>query len=505
MNLNFMRTENPWRPAYPKTENQKVEFSEEELQTMVFNERVGLSVSDTPLDSPACFCTASGDLYARLNWGHWCLVSKSNPNHVASIRAAHYCRITLSLNNEIKDFIAPVFHVAELPKELFGSYADPYSARRKNAAIDELKCSMPDGVDAMAFTSVVLDGEELDLVVSGDNDTIVFAVFPENDDLSALPPGAKQAEAEASASGIAPDLLDTLVNQRKGVEMEGGSGVKVTVAIIASSNTIASMKDAWHDELVKRDIDLVEFSDFANYVKEHMPLLEEDDDDDTEDVPPSSSMPDDDDDTDDIPSSPMAPDGSPCIERSQERMKAEVGEIQVAVDAEVDNCAGSVLARFRPETLTLDNGFPFDILLVGGHCLAAVYSHVPGEWLAEESQFADNRPLWFSELDNMVSPVYYGQACRDFFNGKIPGLKIGVIVIFTRRSSVINEEEMLDCWREGCHVSVVRTRRRFDSKLTPLGQYLSSLPKAEVELPQIDPSIILDLASEFASTFSKGD
>ena len=503
MSMEHLVTGDFWQPTYPKAQNQKIEFSEEILQTMVVNERAGLSVNNVPLDSPACFCTASGDLYARLNWGHWCMVSKSNPKHVAAIRAAHYCRITLSLNNEIKDFVAPVFHVRELPRELFGSSADPFRARRKKAAIAELKCSMPEGVDAMAFTGVVLDNEKLDLVVSSDDDSIVFKVFPEDDVLSALPIGVKQEGAGTSANGIASDLLDNLVRQRGAIEKEGGPDTTVRAAIIAGPDTLSSMRDTWNDELVKRDIDLVVFSDFANYVKKHMPLLEEEGEEE-EVIPASSATPDDDDEEEVqlLSSTSVSP---PFIENSPERMEEEVKEIQVAVDAQMNSCEGCVLTRFRPETLTVGKSFPFDILLVGGHCLVAVYLHVPGKWLAEESEYVGNPPIWFSELEHMVSPVYYGQACRDFFNGKIADLRMGVIVILSRHSSIINEDAMLDCWHEGCHASVVRARSIFNSKLPTLRQCLSSLPESEAKPPQIDSSIILDLADEFASTFCKAD
>ena len=253
------------------------------------------------------------------------------------------------------------------------------------------------------------------------------------------------------------------------------------------------MRDTWNDELVKRDIDLVEFSDFADYVKKHMPLLEEEEDyDETEDSQSSSGIPD---------SAPFSE--APPFEKSPERINAAIGEIQSAIDAQVGNCNGTVLTRFRPESLTVGESFPFDILLIGGHCLAAVYLHAPGKWLAEESPFVGEPPLWFSEIDHLVSPVYYGQACRDFFHGKIPDLKMGVIVVLSRFSSVINEDDMLDCWHEGCHASVVRTGRILNSKLPTLRECLSSLPESEDKPLQIDSSIIMDLADEFASTFNK--
>jgi hypothetical protein len=65
-----------WNPSFPEAKDRRITFSDEELPTMVVHERVGVAVNDVELDSPACFCTSSGNLYARLNWGEWRVIRK---------------------------------------------------------------------------------------------------------------------------------------------------------------------------------------------------------------------------------------------------------------------------------------------------------------------------------------------------------------------------------------------------------------------------------------------
>ena len=60
--------------------------------------------------------------------------------------------------------------------------------------------------------------------------------------------------------------LNTLVKQREilqGIQ----SDVEIHIAIIASLKTIESMHDIWGDELKEKDIELVEYGAFENYLR----------------------------------------------------------------------------------------------------------------------------------------------------------------------------------------------------------------------------------------------
>lgn len=276
----------PWRPAYPSPNDERVELQDCELQTFVSNGHPGVFVPDHQLDAPACFWIDANHVYVRLNWGKWATVSLSNPSHVAAMCAAPYCQITHSLNGESRDLTAPVHHIAGLPAALFTS-ADgkPGCARasgmEKDLAISALADSIPSDLDAMAFRHVRLDGEDLDLVVSNDELAVVFAVYPEDEDHVACPRMARKESTGTEPCGIPATLLDDLVGQRAKL-CEMGSDATISLAIVASTETLENMRNAWGEELEDKEIELVEYQEFEIFLRAHFPPVDEDDEEEDE-------------------------------------------------------------------------------------------------------------------------------------------------------------------------------------------------------------------------------
>ena len=128
--MNGSAPESAWRPRYPRRKEESVRLVDCELQTFASDRRPGISVVDVELDRPACFWIAPEHVYLRANWGLWCTVALSNPDHVSALCAARRCRIAHSMDNTLRELTAPVFHVEELPRELFapetgGGESDP--------------------------------------------------------------------------------------------------------------------------------------------------------------------------------------------------------------------------------------------------------------------------------------------------------------------------------------------------------------------------------------------
>lgn len=283
----------PWKPDYPGPKDRRVQMEDGDLQTYISDMRPVISLSGKKADHPACFWIDREHIYLRLDWALWHPVETSNLQFASALCGAYYCRILLATNDGVKEMVAPVFHVAELPPELFArqekaSAADgdsdmdseesPFSSKRE--AIFALSQSIPDDLDAMAFRYVSLDGLPIDLVVSSDEKAVIFAVFPENEDLVACPPGAETEFPESSA--ISVTCLDRLVRQRETLsKMEPNAQSRL--AIIAGEATLESMRAFWADELAEREIELVDYSGYEDFLRRHFPSLDDEDDGDGDD------------------------------------------------------------------------------------------------------------------------------------------------------------------------------------------------------------------------------
>lgn len=264
-----------WHPAYPEPKDQEVCLVHCTTQTYISDRRPVISVADHPFEDPACFWIDSSHIYARLNWRQWCAVEPSTPNVAAAICASHHCQMSQVLDNEVRDMSAPVYHIAELPRELFvfipkrDSSGKSFS-ERKTEAISSLADAIPDDMDAMGFRHVSLEGDNVDLVVSSDDLAVLFAVYPEDADCSAAPPGAEGKTAGGEPVEIPSTVLDDLVRYRA-ILAKMEPHAELRMAVIAGAGTLESMRNHWARELEEKEIELVEYPDFVEYLREHFP------------------------------------------------------------------------------------------------------------------------------------------------------------------------------------------------------------------------------------------
>jgi hypothetical protein len=276
MNQNTITTF--WRPKYPLTEGNKVELDDCELQTQILDKHPGITVIDYQLDSPACFWTDPEHVYLRVNWGQWCTVSMSNPDQVAALRAAPFCHVINSVDNVIKDVTAPVYHISELPRELFYEYSGEVTVplaepSKKYKAISSLSKRIPDDIDAMGFKQITFEGLTMDLYVSSDDVAIIFSVYPDDEDYLACPRDDEEESLRGIEKGISATKMDLLVKQREILhEIETASDLHL--AIIASSQTLASMRKVWADELKEKQIELVEYPEYEELLRRYFPKEE---------------------------------------------------------------------------------------------------------------------------------------------------------------------------------------------------------------------------------------
>lgn len=90
---------------------------------------------------------------------------------------------------------------------------------------------------------------------------------------------------------------------------------------------------------------------------------------------------------------------------------------------------------------------------------AILIDREPGDWLAEEEPFNGEAPLWFSEVDHRVSPIYeLRQSVTELQNkiaAQFPSMTIYPFMI-EEKGNIINAEEMIKIWQE-MEVTVSRT------------------------------------------------
>ena len=170
-------------------------------------------------------------------------------------------------------------------------------------------------------------------------------------------------------------------------------------------------------------------------------------------------------------------------------------EIQAAVDAEIEKHGGCVYSRYRPGNNRL---YSYDLAKIGKRFFIVVYADFAGDWLADEDSFTGEPPLWFSEKDHRVSPIFQAKKCCSFFMHELPMIKIEALVILPKRCVVINDDDMRDCWNKKCNTTVVRTKKIDETTLETLHEYLASQPTDDGEVPELDTVEIAGMSSRFA-------
>ena len=93
-----------------------------------------------------------------------------------------------------------------------------------------------------------------------------------------------------------------------------------------------------------------------------------------------------------------------------------------------------------------------DFLAVGaGGMYAVLFDRESGDWLAEEEPFNGEAPLWFSEVDHRVSPVYELKQGIQELQEKVSKVLPDFVVrgfMVEEKGNIINTEEMLKIWKE---------------------------------------------------------
>ena len=88
--------------------------------------------------------------------------------------------------------------------------------------------------------------------------------------------------------------------------------------------------------------------------------------------------------------------------------------------------------------------------------IVVLYDTEPGDWLADEESFNDEDPLWFSETDHRVSPVFQLKQATDTLQRKIGDVLSVRAILIEKEGTIINAEDMMKTWND-LKVVVCRT------------------------------------------------
>ncbi len=180
-----------WSPVYPRPKDAHVELSNDQFETFLSDRRPGISVINyPPLEKPACFWIDYEHVYLRTNWWSWSTVSLANPEQVAALCNAHVCQICYAADNKISTLVAPVYHIAELPKELFSDNADSdeNDETEYHQSIYRIKQIIKAfDLDIQVFENVKLDDNIASVVLSNDEHAIIMYILPENRNFEFIP------------------------------------------------------------------------------------------------------------------------------------------------------------------------------------------------------------------------------------------------------------------------------------------------------------------------------
>lgn len=269
-----------WQPAYPPAKDERVAFSVFELQTFLSDRRPGVTVCETPVESPACFWIDASHVYLRANWSQWFAVSHDSPDHVAAICNARYCRVTSSMNNVIQDTTAPVYRVAELPLDVIApsdeSKADVLGPEeslesvRRRSEYDACIQKVLDAVTTRSpglsvFPRVTIEGDQVAAAISNERLAVLLDILPENRDFSFAPDTGENRHNpmnDWTSDVITLDFVSKLRRLQaflKRNEPESG----VIIGLVANSKTLEGLL-VFADTLDLDDFEMTTYEEVAD-------------------------------------------------------------------------------------------------------------------------------------------------------------------------------------------------------------------------------------------------
>ena len=103
------------------------------------------------------------------------------------------------------------------------------------------------------------------------------------------------------------------------------------------------------------------------------------------------------------------------------------------------------------------SGQKVDLLAASAQDLLIIrYDEEKGDWLADEESFNEEDPLWFSETDHRISPVFQLKQMANTLQQKLGDTLVVQPVLIEKEGTIINAEDMMKTWND-MGITVCRT------------------------------------------------
>lgn len=157
-----------------------------------------------------------------------------------------------------------------------------------------------------------------------------------------------------------------------------------------------------------------------------------------------------------------SPDVSPAISKGidpweslgpdfRQMADTPLSEVQLPQNQSVDEDIDVILKDAhwtRLSDIVLDDQ-KVDLLVCQEKIILLAFDDETGDWLADEEAFNDEDPLWFSETDHRVSPVFKLGICAKKLSQKLTQMSFKIQpVLVERKGNLINAEDMLKTWND---------------------------------------------------------
>ena len=243
-----------WRPAYPESKDARVQLQSCDFQTFISDRRPGINVTDHPVEAPACFWIDHEHVYLRVNWSMWSSISLDSPEQVVAICNAHYCRVIYSTGNVIGESSAPVYRIAELPRELFnnnsndGDSEDDFADSHKDKSefqqcVDRIRKIVKGKEGVSVFPRCTLGDDCAPVVISNDEHAIIMDVLPdERNFIFCSPEGKKRHQRIENWSThiVSLDFIEQLRNLKKTLAELEPEAI-IDIGFLANGNTLSAL------------------------------------------------------------------------------------------------------------------------------------------------------------------------------------------------------------------------------------------------------------------------
>ena len=232
-----------WAPKYPESRDAKIELKKEELSTYVSDRKPGVMISEYPLDNPACFIINRELIYFRINWKLWTSVSCSNSDEVQLLAKSPACQIYYTVGNTTNTLSAPVYHIKQLPSELFAQAKKDELNIEKNAKreayIEKIKEIIREKqLNIHVYETLFLGGIIIPLSLASDNYALLIEFMSSGD------------------IGSERNIVKKLKIAYEDLKKEDLGSTKLNIGIICDELTLMYLK-AFADKEIMADVILI--------------------------------------------------------------------------------------------------------------------------------------------------------------------------------------------------------------------------------------------------------